>query len=253
MVQEKILVIQTAFPGDAILTLPLIEELFKKFNSPLIDVICTPLTQQIFDASEFVNKSIALDKRGKHKSLVEMTRFALKIRNSKYSKIVSPHRSFRTSYIVMLSGVKDSTGFDVSSCSFVYKFKKRYGFDYHEVQRNLSLIDEFYVEGDNWKILPKISSDEKISEKAAGEIIEKGKRGVVAIAPGSVWETKKYPQKYFSEIACNLKKENYSVVLIGGKEDFKLNEEIKSERSSNIFNLAGSLTIVESINFLRKC
>jgi len=45
--EKKILVIQTAFPGDAILTLPLIQELKKKKPEYLIDVLCIPSTVEI--------------------------------------------------------------------------------------------------------------------------------------------------------------------------------------------------------------
>ncbi len=63
---EKILVIQTAFPGDAILTLPMIQQLKKKNGNVLIDVICIPSTKIIFEASPYINSVIEFDKKGKH-------------------------------------------------------------------------------------------------------------------------------------------------------------------------------------------
>ncbi|NUM62813.1 MAG: hypothetical protein HUU44_11840 [Ignavibacteriaceae bacterium] len=65
---KKILVIQTAFPGDVILTLPFIQELKKRRNQYLIDVLCIPSTAEIFNASPSVNSTITLDKKGKQKS-----------------------------------------------------------------------------------------------------------------------------------------------------------------------------------------
>ena len=56
--EKKILVIQTAFPGDAILTLPFIQELKKKKPDYLIDVLCIPSTAEIFAASPHVNNVI---------------------------------------------------------------------------------------------------------------------------------------------------------------------------------------------------
>lgn len=63
LMSDKILVIQTAFPGDAILTLPLIQKYSEIFNDALIDVICIPSTKEIFEACTEVNKVIVLDKK----------------------------------------------------------------------------------------------------------------------------------------------------------------------------------------------
>ena len=45
---ERILFIQTAFPGDAILTLPAIKKLKDFFPDSTIDVLCIPATKEIF-------------------------------------------------------------------------------------------------------------------------------------------------------------------------------------------------------------
>src|SRR5690606_20661101 len=97
MQQEKILIIQTAFIGDAILTLPLIQKLKEMYPESLIDVISTPATGQIFSSSPYVNEVIILDKKGEHKSIFSVIKFARKIKERGYSKLYSPHRSFRTS------------------------------------------------------------------------------------------------------------------------------------------------------------
>ena len=112
---ERILVIQTAFLGDAILTLPMIQKLKEFFPDALIDVVCIPSTKEIFDHSAYVNSSIVLNKRKEHKSIFNLSRFAKELKKNNYSKIYSPHRSFRTSLLVAMLKVKDTYGFDNSS------------------------------------------------------------------------------------------------------------------------------------------
>ena len=63
MLTEKILFIQTAFLGDAILSLPAIQKL-KELNSSMnIDVLCIPETKVIFESSICVNEVIVVDKK----------------------------------------------------------------------------------------------------------------------------------------------------------------------------------------------
>ena len=74
---ERILVIQTAFLGDAILTLPLIQKL-KELNPEIdIDVLTIPSTKDVFENSPSVSSVLSYDKRGKEKGLAEEVDWAL--------------------------------------------------------------------------------------------------------------------------------------------------------------------------------
>ena len=248
----KILVIQTAFLGDAFLTLPLIQKIKERFPESFVDVVAIPSTQQVFSASPFVNEVYVFDKKGNEKSLKKTVRFALTLKKNNYEKIFSPHRSFRTSLIVKLINAPEKTGFENASWSSVYNKIVRYNKDAHEVARNLSLLDEEFLKGEDWKIPPEIETGKDIEEKLLHLFpqIKKGK--FVAVAPGSVWETKKYPAQYYIEIIDYLIGEGYSVFLIGGKEDKQYCEDF-AKLSPKVINAAGMLSPVESVALLRRC
>ena len=97
----NILVIQTAFLGDAILTIPMIQVLKKNNSESKLDVLAIPSTEVIFSASHYVDDVIVIDKRVKHKSIKGLNNFIKELRNNSYSKIYSPHRSLRSAYITM--------------------------------------------------------------------------------------------------------------------------------------------------------
>ncbi|MCJ7552823.1 MAG: glycosyltransferase family 9 protein [Ignavibacteriaceae bacterium] len=248
---KKILVIQTAFIGDAVLTLPMIEKLKEMENSSIIDVVSIPSTSEIFTASPFVNEVLLLEKRGKHKSIRGLRSFANDIKRRNYSRIYSPHRSFRTAIIIMLSGVRETFGFSNSSLKYVYKSIIEYNSSVHEVQRNFDLIGYKYSE-DNWKILPKI----KVSESAkfkVNDYFETNKitNGFVAVSPGSVWATKRYPIEYFIEVINSLVNEGKQVLLIGGDNDKEITLKIKENFEENVFNSAGLFSLIESIELIK--
>jgi lipopolysaccharide heptosyltransferase II len=247
----NILVVQTAFLGDAILTLPMIQKLKEKHPDSNIDVLAIPSTRQIFLSSPSVNEVIVIDKKNKHKGIKALNNFIKELRNKSYSKIISPHRSFRSAYIAMRLGVKDTYGFDNSSLKYAYKNVIKYKQTVHEVQRNLELIGE-NIEGNNWKILPEVVINKTKKEKVADILsLNKIESEFIAVAPGSVWETKRYPKKYFSEVVKILVKKNETVVLIGSENDKLLCDEIAHSLYDKVINLAGKFTVAETIHLLK--
>ena len=248
LMTEKILIIQTAFLGDAILTLPLIQYVKKQNSDSLVDVIAIPSTKEIFANSPSVNSVIVLDKKSKHNSFRSLLKFVKELRKQNYSKVISPHRSFRTSLIIALLGVKDSTGFDKAAINFVYKNKVKHEWNDHEVLRNLKLTD--FV-GSDWKIKPEINSTEECKKRINEILINYNLQNFIVIAPGSVWFTKAYPLEKYAEVANHFIKNKYKIVLIGGENEKLLCKSLELLSDGEVVNLTGRLTLTESIELMR--
>lgn len=252
MPEGKILVIQTAFLGDAVLTLPMIQKLKEIEPDSIIDVVSIPSTEEVFRASPYVNDVIIFDKKDRQKSLAALIRFIKFLRNKRYTKIYSPHRSFRSSLIVYFSGVKVTCGFSTSSLKKAYRVIVPYRKDRHEVQRNLDLIRYNYTE-ESWRILPEVEISFEIKDKIDEFLNINGVNNkFAAIAPGSVWNTKIYPKEYYVEIIRYLNLNSFSVILIGGNADVNLCQEIAAKFDRNIINAAGKFTVVETVELLKK-
>jgi heptosyltransferase-2 len=252
LVREKILIIQTAFLGDSVLTLPMIQKVKEKFPDSSITVLCIPATNDLFNHSPFIDEVITYDKRGIQKSFLDYLKLVKLINGKKFTRIYSPHRSFRTSMMVFLSGVKNSAGFDTASCSFIYKTRIKYFSGKHEVARNLDLIG-YDTSNENWKVLPLLKIENGI-ERKINKVIEKiGSRKIIAVAPGSVWSTKIYPRQYFVKIIEFLICQKYFIVLIGSDDDAKLCSDIALNYDAFVESFAGKLSVIESIALLKKC
>jgi heptosyltransferase II len=251
MERNRVLFIQTAFIGDAILTLPAIQKLKEMNPFYLIDVMCIPECCDIFMSSPYIENVIVLEKKGIHKSILSSLRFVNKLKNNNYSKLYSAHRSFRTSLIVLFLRVKESFGFDNSTLNIVYKNLIKYNSSIHEVQRNLNLIG-FCFNEENWRIKPEIVVDDFTKNKILSFLKEKKiDNNLIVIAPGSVWETKKYPKKYFEEIINYLLEKKYKVILIGGKKDIELCSSLVKKYNSDVLDTSGLFSVVESIELIR--
>lgn len=249
-IEKKILVIQTAFPGDAILTLPFIQELKKVKPDYLIDVLCIPSTAEIFAASPHVNNLISLDKKGKQKSILAFVKFLKELSSNKYEIVYSPHRSFRSALIAMNLSAKVSYGFDNSSLPFAFKKTVKYDYTFHEVKRNLEFVGEGFS-GDKWRIIPEIVIPKESELKVKKYLSDNRITNFITIAPGSVWETKKYPADYFKQIASHFIESNYQIVLIGGITDNDLCETIKKDYENNVFAVAGDFSFIDTIELLK--
>jgi heptosyltransferase-2 len=77
---------------------------------------------------------------------------------------------------------------------------------------------------------------------------------MIALAPGTVWNTKRWPAERFAELARKLDGEGYTVALVGGAEDRPLCDAIVSAAApARIFTAAGALSLLRSAELIRRC
>lgn len=247
---KKLLVIQTAFPGDAILTLPFIQELKKESPDYLIDILCIPSTAEIFAASPYINSIIQFDKKDKQKSIFAFIKFIKELKSKNYEVVYSPHRSLRSALIAMNLSAKETYGFDNSSLKFAFKNSVKYEPSVHEVKRNLEFIGDYYKE-DKWRIFPEVRVTAESKQKVQKFLSENEIDKFIVIAPGTVWETKKYPVENYKLVMEHFAAVKYQIVLIGGAEDKKLCETLKSTERANVFITAGDFSFIETIELLK--
>ncbi|MBK7866074.1 MAG: hypothetical protein IPJ75_03245 [Ignavibacteriales bacterium] len=248
--EGKILVIQTAFPGDSVLSLPFIQELKKRYASREIDVVSTPVSASVFNSSPSVSKVFPFQKRGEHRGIRGMLKFATLLRAKNYSYIYSLHRSARTALLVNLIYSEYSIGFSNSSLKFIYDKLVDYKYDEHEVKRSLRFLGEY--PGEEWKIFPEIKATQEEKNRVSRFKEETGLDGdYVILAPGSVWGTKRYPIKYFAEVAASLISKRLKVVVTGSENERGLGEEIVGIEGKEVINSCGQFSIVETVELMR--
>ncbi|MFL5753228.1 MAG: glycosyltransferase family 9 protein [Bacteroidia bacterium] len=241
---NKILVIQTAFIGDAILATSVIEKLHSSYPSALIDVLVRKGNESLFDQHPFLNKVLIWDKKeSKYKSLWTILK---KVRAGKYDLIVNLHRFASSGFITAFSGAEQKVGFDKNPFSFLFtdKFRHDIGNGKHEVERNHELIKK--LTGEDFE-RPKLYPSDVNERNTA--MFKEGK--YVCMAPSSVWFTKQLPVEKWVEL-CNAVPAETRIYLLGAKGDLSLCEEIrKSSSHKNISVLAGRLSFLDSCSLMR--
>ena len=252
---DKILVVQTAFLGDVILTLPLIQRIKKNYPAASIDVVVVPAAANLLENHPAVSDVLPYDKRGTDKGLNGFVRLRKLLAANRYDLAVVPHRSLRSALLTRLAGVPLRIGFDRSSGSHFFNHIVQYRADHHEIERNLSLLEPLGIVESGRELpsfYPTAADSARIDQLFAERRIG-GSKGVVAIAPGTIWNTKRWFKERFAEVGKTVSELGYSVVLIGSKEDCELCEEIRQlSGETNVVNSAGILTLRQSAELIRR-
>lgn len=252
---QNILLVQTAFIGDVVLTTPLIKAVKKMFSNSKLSVLLIPETEELLKNNPYVDEVLVYDKRGKEKSLNSFFQLVNKIRQTKFDLALVPHRSYRSSFLVFLSKIPERIGFDKNQANFFLTKKVRYQNNLHEIDRNLSLIK---ANGLNLEEkLPELFPDKNNFARAESFLAENkisSNDKIVAIAPGSTWATKRWLPEGFAKVSdWLLQKEKTKVVLIGGKEDEKLANDIANLMQEKPIVACGKLSLLGSAALLSKC
>jgi heptosyltransferase-2 len=234
------LVIQTAFLGDVVLTIPLLQALAERHGP--VDVVTTPGAAGLIETHPAVRRVVRWDKNGE--DAPGAWRLGRQLRDQGYGRVYLPHRSFRSALIAKLTGAAERIGFADAPfpARLLYTATHPRRTDQHESVRLLGLLGDTVAGGD-WRMVTTAEDD----AKATSWLRERGVAdGFVALAPGSIWGTKKWP--YYAELAAALGRQ---VVVIGGKEDAALGEAIVAAAPDKARSAVGQLSLRESAALLK--
>ncbi|MCK4590291.1 MAG: lipopolysaccharide heptosyltransferase II [Candidatus Latescibacteria bacterium] len=253
---SKILVIQTAFIGDLVLTTPLVRAIRRGFPYARISVLAIPQTADLLVGNPHIDDVILYDKRGKERGIRAFLKLGNRLRKEHFDLAIVPHRSFRSALLTALSGIRQRIGFNTSIGAFLFTHRAFYRKDVHEIERNLDLLLPFgiYLEDKNPEIFPSPQDQEWVAEFLWRNEIQASHR-LVAIAPGSVWPTKCWLPERFTEVARLLfKKFGTMTVLIGGVADRQLCQQIAKALPSGVGAVAaGQMSLRQSAALLERC
>ncbi len=247
MKNKKILIIQTAFLGDVILALPMVQTIKAHLPDALVDFLCIPATESVLQNHPAINSVIPYDKKGGDK-LDKFIEVLNEIREVEYDIVVSPHRFLRSSLLTYYSESKVRIGFEENSLAFLLTNKVKYIKDKHEIYRNLELVKQIPgLEYDEKKASPKPELYPTSEQKENVRQLLVHKSNLISFAPCSKWFTKQLPIEKASEIAKSLLFKGYNVALVGGEADIVYCNELAAKlNDESLMNFCGKLSPLES-------
>jgi heptosyltransferase II len=243
----KIAVIQTAFPGDVILSTPLFEALKDSEPGCHLAAVVRPESVCLLRNNPHIDEIIAFDKYGVDKGLLGIFRVASKLKG--YNKAILVQRHLRSALIPIIAKIPNRIGYNNSSAQLLYTTKVAYRENIHEVKRCLDLIGEDNKDG---KYGPKLYFDDKtLTDAKLGLELNNVKGKFIALAPGSVWFTKRY-NHYVELIDLLSEKFKLPIVLLGGPDDRLLCSEIAKSCTYPPVDLSGKTDLLLSAAIISK-
>lgn len=242
------LVIQTSFLGDTILTTPLIAELGRR--GP-VDVVTTPAAANLLRYHPDIRSVIPYDKRGADAGVFGFVRTARRLRRFGYEAAYLAQGSVRSGALAMAAGVARRVGFASSAGRRFYSEKVELREDLHHAARLLSLAGAHPAPGAKIRprLYPGIPERGAVDRLLAFHEVHDDGPPLVALAPASVWGTKRWP--YYGELARALAP-LARVVVIGSRDDVALSDDVCAAVPGAI-NAAGMLTLLGSAELVRRC
>lgn len=222
---------------------PIFRALKQIYPNSLVDALVIPKSSIVLQNNQYIDNILLFDKHsGYFSKIYNFFHLIRKIRKEKYQVGIGLQHSFTTSLILLAGGIKQRIG---NKYLLFANTKIHLPKGLHIRQRVLE-----YLKPLSNKVFPDKTeiffNENDIS--TAKDIMKNGEKvGSITIAPGSVWQTKKWSEEKFKLLAKSLADMGFNIYLIGSKEEFELNESIKKfTKSENVVNLAGKLTILES-------
>lgn len=239
------LVIQTAFPGDVILSTPLIRRAAERLGMP-VDVVVIPAGASVLQNNPHIREVMVFDKQGQDAGLGGLWRMAKKLHGRRYGTAYLAQGSLRSALLAFLARIPRRIGFRGAAGNRLYTHAVMDAGEPHQIEKLLRLAD-----GAPDRREPEIFPSAGDRDAVDALLAEAGiGSDFVALAPGSAWGTKRWP--YFAELAHALSSDT-ALAIVGGPGDRADARAIRTAMgNAPIADGTGRLTMLQSGELIRR-
>ena len=259
----KILIRATNWIGDAIMALPALRAVRKRFPEAEIAIVGRPYIADIYRDQEICDQLIPYDPRGLHAGLSGRERLAAELRAQKFDVALLLQNAFDAAWLAWRARIPERIGYARDGRSFLLTKAvplPRHGeipahekFYYLELLRRAGWLDSAQ---DETFISLRVSEEKR---RSADEFLcESGVRqGALRIAIGagaSYGSAKCWPPPRFAEVANQLQSEaDADVILFGTAAEASVSTAISAEMRRPPIDLTGETAIADLSALLSQC
>ncbi len=239
---RKILLIKPSSLGDVIHGLPVLHGLKTRYPDAAIQWVVAkgfdgilaghPLIQKLW----IINKDSWKRLRNVAQTLSELRLLSAGLRNEHFDLVIDLQGLFRSAMIGMFSGTAERVGFESAreGAKFTYKYRVKTDPELHAVEKNMRIA----------QFLGCNCHDPAFPMPALGPVptIVRNLSRYVVIAPSAGTMVKRWPPENFGKLASMLPIRS---VIVGGKADKALGDEIERLSARKSINMAGKTSLKE--------
>jgi heptosyltransferase-1 len=280
---KKILLIKLSAMGDVVHTFPVLNKLRRRYPKARIDWLAGSGVTELLAENPAIDNVIEFVREEWSKPwqvapYVSAARLVATLRAAEYDLALDLQGQLRSAVFAFASGAPVRIGFDkpradrwkTLSRKIPAEAKKhawqgaREGsylaytdhiplptLDAHPVERYLGVAPMLGLDDGAPDFAFPIPAEASTRIDALLDYYGVAKTRLVAVAPGTVWETKQWQSGGFAEVARHFLKKKLAVVLIGSDRERAICDEIAGLAKGTV-NLAGETTLPELAALLRR-
>ena len=251
---DRILIIKPSSLGDIVHALPVLHGLRKRYPHAQIDWLVASSFSSMLENQPDLNELVVFDRQrfrrvGRSPSVTAaFARFIKELRSRRYDLAIDLQGLFRTGFMAWASGANVRIGLhQVREAAWLF-----YNHRTAPTEHNTHAVDRYYgvaelLGFDDVPIRFQITIDEPLRLEARTLLDDCGGRngkGLIGVAPGARWDTKRWPADKFAALIDELHKGNeVRCVLIGGPDDVALCRSISAACRVPPIDLAGRTSL----------
>lgn len=235
----KFLVIRFSSIGDIVLASPVFRCLKKQIMTAEVHLLTKSAFRMVTAANPYIDKFFYYDK-----NLDEVIE---QLKKEEYDYVIDLHNNFRSLKVKRALGVKSYTIDKLNFQKFLLTklhiniMPKR-----HITLRSLDTVAAFGVKDDGGGLDYFIPENDKIKES---DIPASHLAGYIAVVIGASYHTKKLPVHKLKALCEGIQ---HPIMLIGGKEDGEIGEQVSAVDPFKIYNACGRFNLNESADLVRR-
>lgn len=249
----KILVVGPSWVGDMVLAQPMFKLLHARHGEPAIDVLAPRWTLPLVERMPEVRRAIEMPVGHGELRLAARWKLAARLRSEHYDQAIVLPNTFKSALVPLFAGIRVRTGY-IGEARFALLTDAR-----RLPAERLPQLAQRYGElaltrGDRLRP-PLPALDLRIDDTARRELLSRleleKQRPAAALCPGAEYgPAKRWPPRYFAELAQGIAARGCAVWLIGSRNDAQLGSEIARAAGGACRNLCGETTLGEAIDLL---
>jgi heptosyltransferase-2 len=259
----KILIRATNWVGDAIMALPALRAVRKRFPEAEIAIAARPYVADIYRDQDICNQLIAYDPNGLHAGFSGRARLAAELRLQKFDVALLLQNAFDAAWLAWRANIPERIGYARDARSLLLtkavpvpqreEIPTHEKFYYLELVRRVGWIDS--IQDDSFIALGVPDEKRQITAeflKKSG--VRQGVRRIAIGAGASYGSAKCWPPSRFADVANRLQSEaDADVILFGTAAEASVSAAITAEMRRPPIDLTGKTAIADLPALLSQC
>lgn len=242
---ERILLVQSGFLGDVVLTTSLVAALRRRLPAAELVMMVAPAAVPLVARHPALDGVLVDDKRGADHGVTGFLHGAARLRHRRFTIAVAAHKSVRTALLLRAAGVPRRIGFATAPGARLYTERVARPTAAHDRDRLLALLAPFGEVIPGEPCAPWVAVDTAARERAASllaPLLASG-RPLAAVCPGAAWRTKRWPAAAYGALVRDLERDGFACVLLGAPDERAITTAVRDAAGGRGLDLAGATDV----------